>query len=161
MVEFGLITNRYGERLVDRFWKSVDKKGEDECWIWKSSLINGRYGSFRFITINTSAHRIAYELTHGRIIEKDTYVLHKCDNRLCCNPKHLFLGTQQDNMNDMIKKGRSVKCSHPNNKYGSKITIKDKRMICLLYKNKIATQKELAFKFDLSESRISYIVNGK
>lgn len=60
--------------------------------------------SFRF----TSAHRFAWELTNGPIPD-GMNVLHACDNRACCNPAHLFLGTQKDNMIDMHAKGRGAK----------------------------------------------------
>lgn len=53
------------------------------------------------------AHRVAWFLANGEI-PKDMSVLHKCDNRICVNPEHLFLGTHQDNMADMLKKGRQV-----------------------------------------------------
>ena len=84
---------------------------EAGCWNWMLSKDRIGYGRmkvqlgsrerFRF----TSAHRYAYEVFIGEIPD-GMYVLHKCDNRACCNPDHLFLGTQQDNMLDMWRKGR-------------------------------------------------------
>lgn len=84
------------------------------CWEWSLGKDRVGYGRlkvqmgsrdcFRF----TSAHRYAYEVFVGPIPERMN-VLHRCDNRSCCNPKHLFLGTQQDNMRDMHAKGRGPK----------------------------------------------------
>jgi hypothetical protein len=58
------------------------------------------------VEVRTSAHRVAWIIKNGPI-QGGLYVLHKCDNRMCCNPDHLFLGTHQDNMDDMRSKGRS------------------------------------------------------
>lgn len=58
------------------------------------------------VEVKTSAHRVAWIIKNGPI-KDGMYVLHKCDSRMCCNPDHLFLGTHQDNMDDMKRKGRS------------------------------------------------------
>lgn len=81
------------------------------CWNWCLQKDKAGYGrmkismgsrvKFRF----TSAHRYAYEVYVGSI-PQGKFILHRCDNRGCCNPAHLFVGTQQDNMRDMHSKGR-------------------------------------------------------
>lgn len=91
--------------LSHRFWSKVDKSGE--CWLWKSSRGPKGYGQF---TVKRGSnpvltHRLAWELTSGPI-EGGLFVLHRCDNPPCCNPEHLFLGTNADNVRDMMSKGR-------------------------------------------------------
>jgi hypothetical protein len=90
-----------------RFWAKVRK--QDGCWEWHASIFKATgYGQFALTSTQPeTAHRMAWVLTHGYIPD-GKYVLHKCDNRKCCNPDHLFLGTPQDNMIDMVAKGRHV-----------------------------------------------------
>ena len=94
-----------------RFWRLVDKSGK--CWLWTSSRQGRGYGFFspgtleeRKIKSGTMAHRKAWELTNGTI-PYGKLVLHKCDNKLCVRPSHLFIGTYHDNMMDMVKKKRN------------------------------------------------------
>jgi len=105
------------ENNENRFWFKVDKRGEDECWIWKGS--SDRYGKVSFNGDIIPSHRVSYILAYGDI-KDGLEVCHKCDNGLCVNPKHLFLGTHKENMEDMVRKGRSMMCSFPNNKFALK-----------------------------------------
>ena len=93
---------------TDRFWGHVDIGGPEKCWDWQMSLRKG-YGNVSLkingVQKKWGAHRIAWTLTHGKIPE-GLCVCHHCDNPVCCNPKHLFLGTVQDNTDDKIRKGR-------------------------------------------------------
>lgn len=82
-------------------------KNPEGCWSWKGCAPkNPGYGQFRYSMKRERAHRASW-LIHKGEIPKGLNVLHKCDNRLCSNPDHLFLGTTLDNNRDMIKKGRS------------------------------------------------------
>jgi hypothetical protein len=90
-----------------RFWSKVDIRGEDECWNWKAGKRHG-YGAYRLGNKQVSAYRYSYEISIGNI-KQGMFVLHRCDNPSCVNPKHLFLGTQKDNMEDMTLKGRRAR----------------------------------------------------
>ena len=74
--------------------------------MWLASKDKNKYGKFRMPTKDLRAHRVSWVIHRGLIPEK-TYVLHKCDNPSCVNPEHLFLGTNQQNMDDMNRKGRA------------------------------------------------------
>jgi hypothetical protein len=72
-----------------------------DCWEWKGKPKDTGYGTF----LNGYAHRYAYEIVNGPI-PAGMCVLHRCDNRICVRPDHLFLGTKEDNTADMWSKGR-------------------------------------------------------
>jgi len=95
--------------LERRFWSKVDRSGgPDACWPWTAARFGPEsYGAFWKAGkgTNEGAHRRAWEAANGPIPD-DLCVLHRCDNRPCCNPAHLFLGTYLDNVRDMIAKGR-------------------------------------------------------
>lgn len=92
--------------LEQRFWEKVDRRGPDECWEWQGKVGNHGYGVIWLDATRTrTTHRVAFELAHGAI--KKTCVCHRCDNRLCCNPAHLFQGSRADNNRDMFAKGRN------------------------------------------------------
>lgn len=78
------------------------------CWLWTGSIMSSGYGQFKSGNKTVSSHRFAWECCNGEIPE-GLFVLHKCDNKLCVNPHHHFLGTHRNNMDDMMNKGRSAK----------------------------------------------------
>lgn len=98
------------DTLEARFWAKVEKGGADDCWEWQAARNEDGYGITRGGVRRSmeGAHRVAWRLTYGSI-PSGMQVLHRCDNRPCVNPAHLFLGTQQDNIADMCAKGRHVK----------------------------------------------------
>ena len=113
-----------GASSQERFWAKVDKSPgqgpEGDCWGWLASTVSGGYGHFRVGGKNVRAHRFSYELHHGPIPE-GKIVRHSCDNPPCPNPDHLLLGTDQDNADDRVRRGRSSKGEeHPDAKLTSK-----------------------------------------
>lgn len=95
------------EKDIQRFWDRVDKSdGENSCWLWTRGKNNKGYGVFSVTGRNRYTHRLAWILTYGEI-PQNLSVCHHCDNRLCCNPNHLFTGTAKDNVQDMMRKGRN------------------------------------------------------
>ena len=103
---------------ADRFWEKVDKRGgPNACWNWLAARTTNGYGIIRGdapagVACNLRAHRVAWELSTGQkfpahIPGKTIELRHKCDNRLCCNPRHLEVGMRIDNVMDMYRRGRA------------------------------------------------------
>lgn len=103
------------------FLSKVQQRSPEECWLWTAAVTGNGYGHFavgprigrRFIR----AHRFAWKLFRGEI-PNGLHVLHRCDNRLCCNPSHLFLGTNVDNVADKVAKNRQARVSNPRDAKG-------------------------------------------
>lgn len=140
---------------VDRFWSKVDMGGPDECWNWTAALDDG-YGNFGLDGQSGGTHRIAWILTNGPI-PAGKHVLHKCDNRACCNPAHLYLGTHQDNMADKARSGVMKGEHHPN----AKLTNAQRKEICRRYKAGGISQYALAAEFSVDQATISHVVHSK
>lgn len=93
-------------RRAIRFWQRVTKT--DACWLWSGPVFGDGYGAATGLNGRVArAHRVAWRITHGPIHE-GAQVLHRCDVRRCCNPDHLWLGTNDENMADMVAKGRAA-----------------------------------------------------
>ena len=93
--------------IAKRFWMRTDQAGgPDACWPWIEGVLDkDGYGHFRWMGPIRPAHLVAWELTNGPKPD-GLNVCHSCDNPACCNPRHLWLGTQKDNVLDCIAKGR-------------------------------------------------------
>lgn len=140
-----------------RFWAMAARGDErDSCWRWTGAKRGDGYGGVRVArgAAIQYAHRVAYALTHGPI-PPGLSVLHRCDNPICVNPKHLFLGTQADNMKDAAAKGR-LHVERPNRQ---KLSDADLIEIDALYAAG-ALQRDIAAQFSVSTSYISMYLRG-
>lgn len=120
------------------------------CWEWGGSKSTRGYPLINDNGKTRGAHRVSYEIHRGAI-PAAMHVLHKCDNRGCVNPEHLFLGTQQDNMGDMVAKGR-VYVRHSKDLVNE---IREKHRACG------PPQRTLGRMFGVSQSYVGKIINNK
>lgn len=137
-----------------RFWDKVDTSGR--CWNWKAHKCRDGYGHFSIGKVKTHAHRFAYFLAHGGVPE-GLYVCHHCDNPGCVKPSHLFLGTQKDNQQDSIAKGRN-RPPKGERQGRSKLTENDVYEIRRLYPLGV-TQVLLAKMWGISQQHVSNVIH--
>lgn len=102
-------------QYADRFWRRIEKT--DGCWFWRGPYYRNGYGILYVpprpgLSRRLMVHRVSWTLNRG-VIPDGMMVLHRCDNRGCVRPDHLFLGTAMDNARDMAAKGRQVFQRHP------------------------------------------------
>lgn len=147
---------------IEQFWSKVDRSGgPDACWPWTGARASGGYGQMslepRRGSPKVGAHRFAL-IAVGHIIPSGALVCHHCDSPPCCNPAHLFVGTQFDNMRDMVAKGRQVNPVFRGEMNSSaKITENDARLIRALRRNGLP-YKDIAARFGISRQQASAIV---
>lgn len=145
------------DKIVSKFWRLVDKGTENQCWEWVGHRLPKGYGTFGLGKDSFYAHRVSWIVAYGDI-PSGMMVLHKCDNPPCCNPHHLFLGTNDDNMKDRDEKGRVAKGEKNGMAKLSKLDVQEIRR---QYSTGTTTQKELGSVFGVTRSTIGFIVNDQ
>lgn len=133
---------------IKRFLDKV-KKVETGCHEWQAGEARGGYGKYQNAGKTITAHRFAYEQFVGSL--NGLHVLHKCDNRKCVNPEHLFLGTNANNVADMDAKGRRV--HHP------KITLEMAEQMRAMRAERYSQQR-IADRFGVSQALVSRLLRG-
>lgn len=143
---------------IARFLSLVKDIRTEECWEWGSVLNSNGYGRFMVQNKHRLAHRVSYEIFFGEVPD-GLRVCHRCDNRLCVNPMHLWLGTQSENLKDAVSKGRM---KHPDTRAekngNTKLTWEHVRNIRAMH-NTGVRKYHIASLFGVSPSTVGNIVN--
>lgn len=142
--------------IEEGFWPLVSKQASG-CWEWIGRLDQHGYGEFFHDGRSWKAHRLAWVLRHGSI-KKGMCACHKCDNRKCVNPDHIFIGTNVDNLKDMHRKGRGGWGERNGN---AKFTAEEVRGMILEHREKGTSCTELAERRGVDPSTVSLILLGK
>lgn len=157
---------KYTAKYVNRFWSNIAITANDNlCWEWQRSTDKDGYGQFYFGNETGwhrgLSHRGAWEMLIGEI-PAGLKVLHKCDNPKCCNPKHLFIGTSQDNTLDMFAKGRGY-IPAPKGERNSHCKLTESQVLEIRKQFTIGESsfKELAHTMNVSPATISSIVKRR
>jgi len=145
--------------IEERFWEKVDRsRGEDSCWEWLGGKTPDGYGLLWTGKNRIGAHRFSYMLSHNiQSLSRNSFVCHSCDNPSCCNPKHLWLGSNRDNQLDYFSKG--LPNNHPTGKdnHSTKLTEKQVLEIRELRISGLSIHK-IAKRFGVVDSAIFYIL---
>lgn len=150
--------------IEERLYSKIKINTYSGCWEWMGTTRNG-YGR---ITVGSrtdgsrrteAAHRLSYILKYGEIPE-GMEVCHRCDNRKCINPDHLFLGTRQDNINDREKKGRNITFSGESNPM-SKLTQKDVIRLRQRKARENISYEKLAKEYGVNKRTVIDAIKGK
>lgn len=146
----------------ERFWEKVDKNGPvvrdglTPCWIWIGSLGTTGYGQFNFDGRTRKAHRAAFALL-GVEPDPKLDLCHRCDNTRCVNPDHLFLGTRQENVDDMKAKDRGPRGERAGNAVLTDAAVVEIRRRCAAGEK----QKDVGADYGVGQDSVSLIVNRK
>lgn len=166
-----------GKTTAERFWEKVDKNGPvpphrpnlGPCWLWTGGKRNKGYGAFAYrrggVLIQDRAHRYSYALHIGPI-PGGLWVLHYCDVTACVRPSHLFTGSSQQNVDDMMAKGRHVKGGtyRPGNyergltHHNARLTDEEVRVIRRKYESGTTSYGKLAAEYGLAISYVFRVV---
>lgn len=154
------------EVLRERFFDKINKSSDDSCWIWEGCRDSDGYGNFFLGDLEgyprlAKAHRVSYA-QHKGPFDQELLVCHHCDNPWCVNPDHLFLGTNQDNCDDKIRKGRN-KCSVQVGSQNNASKLSEEDVLEIVGFLPTFNNKEISKKFSgkVSHQQVSLIRRGK
>lgn len=142
----------WDERLTVDKWVVSPGPLETDCWIWQRTLNSDGYATIKYHQRTYKVYRVTWERLHGTHIPPGKSALHRCDTPACINPYHIFIGTQVDNINDMVSKGRQ------NSPKG--LTDDQVRQIRAMVRGGMR-QSEVVRAMGVASSTVSLIINRK
>jgi len=151
----------FPEREVQRFWESIAKAEPDTCWNWVARGASNGYGRPTIRGQKWLSHRMAFFLVNG-VDPGDLCVLHQCDNRRCCNPKHLALGTRADNSAQAVAHSIAWANRHKNSAerhWNFKLSFADVQAIRQRYAQGGTSYKKLGKEFGIAHSYVKRLVH--
>ncbi len=156
-----LRSTKWAAEIRERLSAKVDERGPDDCWEWTGRR-RGHYGAVSLGGhAEEAAHRLAFAFASGHS-PWPLRVCHTCDNPVCCNPRHLFLGTAADNAADMMAKGRHRPSPQPGEKNPrARLTLNQVEAIRRRIRAGHETNKQIASDFGVSHAAVSLIRRGK
>lgn len=145
---------------IQRFLDYIDIDEQTGCWNWSGFRHDFGYGYVKFMGRAIGVHRVMWFLIHGAFNSKPFFVLHHCDNPPCCNPDHLFLGTQKDNLHDAATK---LRMALGERHWGCILTTEDVVNIRSRYVPRSSSESAaaLAREYGVSPANISSIIRRK
>lgn len=146
--------------ILERLRSKISIDDHTGCWNWTGSIFRSGYGQVSHNGRPRRAHRVSYEIHCGPIPDgSDSCVLHRCDNRACINPEHLFLGSRADNAADMMSKGRQPRVRNHGAANGQARLTSDE---VLAIRSVVGlSQRAIAKKFGVAQGQVSLIRNRK
>jgi hypothetical protein len=159
------MVERWEAYRTKAFWDRVNQGDKDACWEWVGLAKVGPknpapYGMLGWRGKHSRAHRVAYEITNGPI-PAGAMVLHRCDNSLCCNPKHLYLGNHAQNMRDMVARNRRKGVGRGEKNGRAKLTQEQANEIRAAYAGGARSQQSIADQYGISQFAVSQIIANK
>lgn len=144
--------------MTHRRHEKIERIPESGCWIWSGATNAKGYG----VCGDGLVHRWMYRQTRGEIPD-GLYVLHKCDIRPCCNPEHLYVGTQKDNVRDMDERGRANRIGQKPGEDHPLAKLTKEQVEQMRHKHLVEgiTQKRLAADYGICNQQVSRIITGK
>lgn len=152
-------------KKIDSFKAKISRSSDPKaCWEWTGARTRLGYGWVNFDGRSRLAHRVAYTIFVDSVAD-ELKVCHRCDNRACVNPEHLFIGTQAENMKDAKLKHR-LRITRGSFRPGelhtkSKLTERDVATIRDRYASGLAFQHQLAAQFNVTQSAVSMVIRRK
>ncbi len=138
-----------------RLWSKVNILSDNKCWEWQGAKTTAGYGVIRIDYEANYTHRLAWSLKNKGEIPKKGVICHRCDNPACCNPSHLFLGTQADTVRDAASKNRMPKGEKH---FNTNITTDIVRQIRYLGEYTTMTKKKISERFGISRQAVTDIL---